>query len=80
MGEAEELFRAMPVRNEVTWNAMIAGHVESGKLESALKLIKEAPVKGVIAKTAMTGEEYGPGDVEHYDFGFTLRMGELRMV
>ncbi|KAJ0968597.1 hypothetical protein J5N97_025514 [Dioscorea zingiberensis] len=42
-GEIEralEMFDAMPVRNSVTWNAVIAGFVENGRSEDGLKLFR----------------------------------------
>lgn len=46
-------FSAMPEKNSVSWNAMISGYVEMGDLDLAVELFWAAPVKSVIARTAI---------------------------
>ncbi|XP_057810892.1 pentatricopeptide repeat-containing protein At2g27610-like isoform X2 [Salvia miltiorrhiza] len=43
----------MPNRDEVTWNAMIAGYGNSGRLVDARKLFDEAPKRGAITWSSL---------------------------
>uniref|UniRef100_A0ACD6A761 Uncharacterized protein n=1 Tax=Avena sativa TaxID=4498 RepID=A0ACD6A761_AVESA len=38
IGDARRVFEGMPERNTVSWNALVAGYVESGKVEQAVEL------------------------------------------
>ncbi|XP_039043590.1 pentatricopeptide repeat-containing protein At1g08070, chloroplastic-like [Hibiscus syriacus] len=41
MESARELFDEIPVRDVVSWNAMIAGYVQTGRYEKALAFFEE---------------------------------------
>nr|AYM01015.1 pentatricopeptide repeat protein [Salvia miltiorrhiza] len=51
--DARKLFDEMPNRDEVTWNAMIAGYGNSGRLVDARKLFDEAPKRGAITWSSL---------------------------
>lgn len=49
ISDAERLFRAMPVRNLITWNAMIAGYtLLEGNGEKALLLFRKMQMQGEV--------------------------------
>ncbi|MED6196068.1 hypothetical protein PIB30_043842 [Stylosanthes scabra] len=48
VGEAARMFDAMPVRNLVSWNAMIAGYAHERNGEEALNLFREMQEKGEV--------------------------------
>ncbi|KAL4350697.1 putative pentatricopeptide repeat-containing protein At3g15130 [Arachis duranensis] len=48
VGEAAKMFDAMPVRNLVSWNAMIAGYTHERNGEGALNLFREMQEKGEV--------------------------------
>ncbi|XP_057828703.2 pentatricopeptide repeat-containing protein At2g27610 [Cryptomeria japonica] len=45
--DASKIFYEMPERNVVSWNAMIAGYVQNGHCEEALKLSKQIDIEGL---------------------------------
>lgn len=45
--DAREVFDRMPERNSVSWNAMIAGYVQHGHYENALRLLPQMQGVGV---------------------------------
>ncbi|XP_057850517.2 pentatricopeptide repeat-containing protein At3g24000, mitochondrial-like [Cryptomeria japonica] len=45
--KALELFDKMPERNEVSWNAMIAGYAQNGFVEKAIETFKQMQLAGV---------------------------------
>eukprot|EP01018_Ginkgo_biloba_P029573 Gb_20749 [translate_table: standard] len=49
MEDAREIFEEMPERNVVSWNAMIAGYVQNGDGEEALKLFSQMQLAGMRA-------------------------------
>ncbi|XP_047972581.1 pentatricopeptide repeat-containing protein At2g01510, mitochondrial [Salvia hispanica] len=51
--DARKLFGEMPQRDEVTWNAMIAGYGNSGRLADARKLFDEAPKRSAITWSSL---------------------------
>ncbi|MED6206541.1 hypothetical protein PIB30_027893 [Stylosanthes scabra] len=48
VGEAARMFDTMPVRNLVSWNAMIAGYAHERNGEEALNLFREMQEKGEV--------------------------------
>ncbi|CAN5956405.1 unnamed protein product [Sphagnum jensenii] len=45
--DAQEVFNKMPIRDVVTWSAMILGHVKCGQGQKALALYRQMQHKGV---------------------------------
>ncbi|KAM3200890.1 putative pentatricopeptide repeat-containing protein [Capsicum annuum] len=50
---ARRIFDGIPIKNEVTWTAMIVGYVYAGDLSKARKLFDEMPEKNVGSWNAM---------------------------
>ncbi|KAM3282770.1 putative pentatricopeptide repeat-containing protein [Capsicum chacoense] len=50
---ARRIFNGIPIKNEVTWTAMIVGYVYAGDLSKARKLFDEMPEKNVGSWNAM---------------------------
>ncbi|KAK9124899.1 hypothetical protein Scep_013745 [Stephania cephalantha] len=50
---ARKVFDEMPVRNVVSWNAMVMGYVKVGDLLNSRKLFDEMPVRDVVSWTTM---------------------------
>ncbi|XP_059069451.1 pentatricopeptide repeat-containing protein At4g21065-like [Cryptomeria japonica] len=50
--KACELFDRMPRRNEISWNAMIAGYARNGFVEKALEIFKQMQLAGVKPNSA----------------------------
>ncbi|KAH7428142.1 hypothetical protein KP509_10G077700 [Ceratopteris richardii] len=46
LAKAHQVFEQLPVRNLVTWSALIAGHVEKGESEQALDCFKQMQQEG----------------------------------
>ncbi|KAG6683783.1 hypothetical protein I3842_12G031800 [Carya illinoinensis] len=53
MVNAQELFDGMPVRNVISWNAMIVGYVNSGDLGSARAIFDRMPQRNSVSWAAM---------------------------
>ncbi|XP_071700842.1 pentatricopeptide repeat-containing protein At5g46460, mitochondrial [Rutidosis leptorrhynchoides] len=51
--DALKLFDEMPVRDSVTWNSIIKGCFDCGKLDIAYKLFEEMPERNVVSWTTM---------------------------
>ncbi|KAF5192758.1 Pentatricopeptide repeat-containing protein [Thalictrum thalictroides] len=51
--DACHLFDGMPIRDVVTWNAMVAGYAKVGDMESARGLFEKMPDRNVISWTTM---------------------------
>ncbi|KAL5791476.1 hypothetical protein ACOSP7_000070 [Xanthoceras sorbifolium] len=51
--EAKSLFELMPMRNVVTYNAMLSGFLQNGRLSDACRLFEEMPERNVVSWTAM---------------------------
>ncbi|WRX28815.1 Pentatricopeptide repeat - like 10 [Theobroma cacao] len=47
MVEAKKVFRMMPKRNEVTWNALIGGHAENEETDEAVKAFQLMRAEGI---------------------------------
>ncbi|EOY14016.1 Tetratricopeptide repeat-like superfamily protein isoform 1 [Theobroma cacao] len=45
--EAKKVFRMMPKRNEVTWNALIGGHAENEETDEAVKAFQLMRAEGI---------------------------------
>ncbi|CAN4105740.1 unnamed protein product [Withania somnifera] len=52
-GEFESLFWEMPERDMASWNAMIYGYFENGRVEEAVKLFELMPYRNVISLTSV---------------------------
>ncbi|KAL5219980.1 hypothetical protein ABZP36_024693 [Zizania latifolia] len=50
--DARRVFDGMPERNTVSWNALIAGYAESGKMAPALELFLEMEREGLVPDEA----------------------------
>ena len=46
--KAREVFECLPIRNVVSWSALIAGHAQSGQANAVLFLYKRMKAEGVI--------------------------------
>eukprot|EP01018_Ginkgo_biloba_P007725 Gb_41234 [translate_table: standard] len=51
--KARDLFDKMPLRNTVSWNAMISGYVQNGRVDEAFKLFQKMPNPDVISWNTM---------------------------
>ncbi|GAB4846692.1 hypothetical protein Ancab_025698 [Ancistrocladus abbreviatus] len=51
--EAESVFKLMPVKNTITWTALLTAYAENGQLGEAQKLFDEMPDKNVASWNAM---------------------------
>ncbi|KAL4187689.1 hypothetical protein AMTRI_Chr09g20300 [Amborella trichopoda] len=71
MKEASKLFSAMPIRNLVTWNAIIAGHTHNGEGEKVLELFRTMVEQDGIAPDHVTYEGYWHFRSMSEDFGIT---------
>ncbi|KAL6615012.1 hypothetical protein ACP70R_037282 [Stipagrostis hirtigluma subsp. patula] len=57
-GQAEralDLFEAMPVKNQVAWNAALAALVDAGRTERALSFFRDMPLRNATSYTTMIG-------------------------
>lgn len=57
-GQAEralELFEAMPVKSQVSWNAALAALVDAGRTDWALSFFREMPMRNATSYTTMIG-------------------------
>lgn len=62
--EARKVFDRMPVRNVLSWTAMIRGYVEDGLISEAESLFRQMPMKNVISWTVMLGGLIQAGRVD----------------
>ncbi|XP_059444057.1 putative pentatricopeptide repeat-containing protein At5g37570 [Corylus avellana] len=53
MVNAQDLFDKMPVKNMISWNAMIVGYVNSGDLGSARAIFNRMPERNAVSWTTM---------------------------
>ncbi|XP_026421112.1 pentatricopeptide repeat-containing protein At1g03540-like [Papaver somniferum] len=44
---AHRVFKEVPVRNSITWNSMICGYAQNGKVEEALRMFNEMINEGI---------------------------------
>ncbi|MFS8025088.1 putative tetratricopeptide-like helical domain superfamily [Helianthus anomalus] len=51
--DAETIFYRMPIRNFVSWTAMLTANVENGQINNARKLFDEMPERNVASWNAM---------------------------
>lgn len=51
--EAREVFNAMPVRDIVSWNAVLSGYVNERRLEEARSLFSEMPERNLLTWTVI---------------------------
>jgi pentatricopeptide repeat protein len=51
--DARKVFDRMPVRDVVSWNAMMAGYAQNGHVHEALKFFEEMPEQNVISWNVM---------------------------
>ncbi|KAJ6750001.1 hypothetical protein OIU85_000611 [Salix viminalis] len=78
MGEIHEaiaFFNALPMRNIMSHNILINGHVQHGDLESAINVFDEMPERNVATWNAMiSGEMHGLGFLpDEFTLGSVLR-------
>lgn len=64
LDDARRIFDRMPVRDEVSWNTMISGYAQDGKLTEARRLFDESPVRDVFTWTAMVSGYVQNGKVD----------------
>ncbi|KAJ8568342.1 hypothetical protein K7X08_027875 [Anisodus acutangulus] len=55
VGFARLSFEHMGVKNKVTWNTMVDGHMRNGDFKNAVKVFDEMPQRDVISWTALIG-------------------------
>ncbi|XP_060197968.1 putative pentatricopeptide repeat-containing protein At5g37570 isoform X2 [Lycium barbarum] len=60
---ARRIFNEMPLRNEVTWTAMIVGYIYFGDLLQARKLFDEMPKRNIVSWNAMISAFVRFGDL-----------------
>ncbi|XP_019259915.1 PREDICTED: putative pentatricopeptide repeat-containing protein At5g37570 isoform X2 [Nicotiana attenuata] len=60
---ARRIFNEMPLRNEVTWTAMVVGYIYFGDLSQAWKLFDEMPHKNIASWNAMISAFVKFGDL-----------------
>ncbi|KAK4352780.1 hypothetical protein RND71_028298 [Anisodus tanguticus] len=60
---ARRIFDEMPLRNEVTWTAMIVGYIYYGDLLQARKLFDEMPHRNIVSWNAMISAYVRFGDL-----------------
>ncbi|XP_057832678.2 pentatricopeptide repeat-containing protein At4g02750 isoform X2 [Cryptomeria japonica] len=61
---ARQMFDKMPLRDVVSWNAMLAGYVQNGLVEEAIKLFGVMPERDVFSWNTMIAGYLQAGDVE----------------
>ncbi|KAF8405774.1 hypothetical protein HHK36_007852 [Tetracentron sinense] len=64
LGQASELFEAMPERNTASWNSLINGFMRIRDLERAMELFFRMPEKNVVSWTTMLAGFSQNGDPE----------------
>ncbi|KAK7244858.1 hypothetical protein RIF29_39686 [Crotalaria pallida] len=63
IGDADKVFDGMPVRNVVSYTAMVVGYVSVGDVARAKKLFDEMPQRNVVAWNAMMQGFVKAGDL-----------------
>ncbi|KAL8139847.1 hypothetical protein V2J09_005868 [Rumex salicifolius] len=61
---AREVFDGMPIRNEVSWTAMIVGYASFGDLIEARRMLDSMPRRSMAASNAMISGYVKSGDVK----------------
>ncbi|OVA04555.1 Pentatricopeptide repeat [Macleaya cordata] len=59
-----KVFEEMPVKDVVSWNSMIAGHLRHGELESARRYFDMAPEKSLISWNSMLAGYANSGNLK----------------
>ncbi|GLU05663.1 hypothetical protein SLE2022_227510 [Rubroshorea leprosula] len=64
MKMASKVFEEMPVKNVVSWNSILSGHLKSGNLTEAHRVFDEIPKKDVISWNAILSGYARTGNVD----------------